>query len=280
MVCKNPLEKEYKKTGQADEKQFKMEEFDQDYKLQEIKVNKECEEIERRIASLTGKCSDETKRLEELELRLRETKAKLDKEEALLKLITAELKKVKSHRFSVNELRKRLDTPEHQQKKIAEYCAQFLAQFRITHYVSSIQLGASGYKVVAKREAVKSHKIRNSVRVDKIAAGKTSSSSSKVHGQQHSSSSVNKIGVIEVEEDNKVVVRRRSHQEGVVGVQVKPISDLITTLELREQLREALLHYIRSEGDTSGEMHVSKPSVHPLDFLLHKNLMVVAYYSL
>ena len=64
---------------------------------------------------------------------------------------------------------------------------------------------------------------------------------------------MNKIGTMEVEEDGKVTVRRRSHQEGVVGVQVKPISDLVTTQELRDVVKDALLHYIRSEGDTSSE---------------------------
>ena len=63
---------------------------------------------------------------------------------------------------------------------------------------------------------------------------------------------MNKIGIIEIEEDNKIVVKRRSHQEGVVGVQVKPISDLVTTKELRETLKAGLLHYVRSEGDTNG----------------------------
>ena len=252
----NTLEKEYKKTGQTDEKQYKMEEFDQDFKLQEIKVNKECDEIERKITTLAGKCSNEMKRLEEVEARLQEVKAVLDKNTALLKEKTAELKRMQSHQFSIDELRKRMDTPELQHKQVAEYCAQFLAQFRITHYVSSIQLGASGYKVVARSEATKSQKIRNSIRVDKIAAGKTTSTPPKVRGKRKSASDVNKIGIIEVEEDNKVIVRRRSHQEGVVGIQVKPISDLVTTAELRETLKDGILHYIRSEGDTSGKAPV------------------------
>lgn len=248
----NTLEKEYKKTGQTDEKQYKMEEFDQDFKLQEIKVNKECDEIEGRITTLTEKCSNETKKLEGVEARLQEVKVVLDKNTALLKEKTTELKRMESHQFSIDELRKRMDTPEIQCKQVAEYCAQFLAQFRITHYVSSIQLGASGYKVVARSEAAKSQKIRNSIRVDKIAAGKATSTPSKLRAKRNSAT-MNKIGIIEMEEDNKVIVPRRSHQEGVVGVQVKPISDLVTTAELRESLKEGILHYIRSEGDTSGE---------------------------
>ena len=253
----NTLEKEYKKTGQTDEKQHKLEEFDQDFKFQEIRVNKENSEIERRIALLKEKCSSEMTMLEEMEGKLTVTKAAMEEKEAALKAKKDDLKKTESHKFTIDELRSRLDTPELQPNKIADYCGQFLAQFRITHYVSSIQLGASGYKIVSKSKDAKSQKVRNSIRVDKIAAGKETSSSSrsKVRGPK-SSASINKIGIIEVEEDNKVVVKRRSHQEGVVGVQVKPISDLVTIRELRDPLKEGLLHYVRSEGDTNGELHI------------------------
>ena len=251
----NTLEKDYKKTGQMDEKQFKLEEFDQDYKFQEVKVNKESDEIEGKLASLTEQCRNEMNELEQMEERLQSMRSSLSEKEALLKEKKEELKRTQSHQYSIDELRKRLDTPELQRKKIAEYCSQFLSQFRVTHYVSSIQLGASGYKVVSKGKTAKSQKVQKSVRVDKIAAGMTSRSSTKRLGQQSGgATAVNKIGTMEVEEDGKVTVKRRSHQEGVVGVQVKPVSDLVTTQELRELLKDALLHYIRSEGDTSSEL--------------------------
>ena len=253
----NTLEKEYKKTGQSDEKQYKLEEFDQDFKLQEIKVNKESGEMERRITSLKERCASEMSKLEEIEGRLSVTKAAVEEKERMLKAKKDELMKTESHKFTIDEFRSRLDTPELQPNKIADYCSQFLAQFRVTHYVSRIQLGASGYKIISKSKDTKSQKVRNSITVDKIAAGKetgSSSSRSKLRGPKSGGAGVNKIGIIEVEEDNKVVVKRRSHQEGVVGVQVKPISDLVTTQELREQLKAGLLHYVRSEGDTNGEL--------------------------
>ena len=254
----NTLEKEYKKTGQSDEKQYKLEEFDQDFKLQEIKVNKESSEMERRIILLEERCTSEKSRLEEMEGRLTATKETMMEKERALKEKKDELKKTESHKFTIDEFRSRLDSPQLQPNKIADYCAQFLAQYRVTHYVSSIQLGASGYKIISKSKDTKSQKVRNTVTIDKIAAGKetsTSSSHSKVRGSKSSGGAgVNKIGIIEIEEDNKIVVKRRSHQEGVVGVQVKPISDLVTTRELRETLRAGLLHYVRSEGDTNGEL--------------------------
>lgn len=252
----NSLEKEYKKTGQSDEKQYKLEEFDQDFKLQEIKVNKENSEMERRIALLKERSASEMSRLEELEGRLAATKEAMEEKERVLKTKKDEMKKVESHKFTIDEFRNRLDSDELQPNKIADYCAQFLAQFRVTHYVSSIQLGASGYKIISKSKDTKSQKVRSSITIDKIAAGKETSSSSrsKLRGPKSSGGggSVNKIGIIEIEEDNKIVVKRRSHQEGVVGVQVKPISDLVTTKELRETLKAGLLHYVRSEGDTNG----------------------------
>lgn len=259
----NTLEKDYKKMGQTDEKQYKLEEFDQDFRVQEMKIHKERGEVDRSISLLSERCEAEMKKQKDIEAGVGETKNALDEKEALLKEKTAELKKMQSHQFSIDELRRRLGTPELQHRKITEYCAQFLAQFRVTHYVSSIQLGASGYKVVTKGEAAKSQKVRNSIRVDKIAAGKaTSAGSSSKARSKKGNVGVSKIGIIQVEEDNKVVVKRKSHQEGVVGVQMKPVSDLVTTVELREPLMEGILHYVRSEGDTNGKSGVAKWYIH------------------
>ena len=252
----NTLDKEFKKTGQSDEKQQKLEEFDQDFKLQEIRVNKEARETEKRIAMLKERYSSEARKMEEVGGRFTETKEAMEEKEGVLKAKKAELEKMESHKFTIDEFRSRLDTPELQPDKIADYCSQFLAQFRVTHYVSSIQLGASGYKIVSKGKDAKSQKVRSSITVDKIAATKekSTSSRSKLHSGPKNGASVNKIGIIEVEDDNKIVVKRRSHQEGVVGVQVRPISDLVTTPELREPLKAGLLHYVRSEGDVNGKI--------------------------
>ena len=248
----NALEKEYKKTGSTDEKQYKLEEFIQDFKYKEIQVNKEHDEVDRRISLLKKQCSNEMNKLEEMEGRLKATKAALNEKETLMKEKKDELKRIQPYKFSIVEFRNRLDMPELQHRRIIDHCIQFLAQFGVTHYISSIQLGASGYRVVTKGKDAKSQKVRNSVRVDKIAAGNAKRSSSRFRIPMRKDGHVNKIGMIEVE-DSKTIVRRRSHQEGVVGIQVKPVSDLVTSQELREPLQEGLLHYIRCEGDTAGE---------------------------
>ena len=135
-------------------------------------------------------------------------------------------------------------------EEIIEYCNRFITQFHITHYVSSIQLGASGYEVLTESRIARRLGLGSRVGVEKIAAGTTESSHTKSH--RKNSSDVNRIGVIELK-NNIPTVRRGSHQEAVVGIQVKPISDLVNVPELRGSLQKALVQYTRSEGDTCGE---------------------------
>ena len=56
--------------------------------------------------------------------------------------------------------------------------------------------------------------------------------------------------------DGIPTVKRGSHQEAVVGIQVKPISDLIMTRELRTPLEKALLKYLRNEEEEFGKWHL------------------------
>lgn len=67
------------------------------------------------------------------------------------------------------------------ESKIAEICSKFISQYKVTHYVSSIQLGASGYEVIT--ESRKGHKFGagTHIGVQKIAAGSASGSHSKNH---------------------------------------------------------------------------------------------------
>ena len=134
--------------------------------------------------------------------------------------------------------------------KVVKYCTKFITQFHITHYVSSIQLGASGYELLAERKISRRLGLGSHVGVEKIAAGSLSTTHSRSHGS--SASNVRRIGVIELK-NGIPTVKRGSHQEAVVGIQVKPISDLIMTRELRTPLKKALLKYLRSEGETCGK---------------------------
>ena len=86
--------------------------------------------------------------------------------------------------------------------------------------------------------------------VEKIAAG--SLGTTYMRGRGNSASNVRRIGVIELK-NGIPTVKRGSHQEAVVGIQVKPISDLVMTRKLRIPLKRALLKCLRSEGETCGE---------------------------
>ena len=139
------------------------------------------------------------------------------------------------------------------QKQMIEYCMKFITQFRITHYVSSIQLGASGYEVLTQSKLSRKLGIGSNIGVEKIASGSVSTTHSKSHS--HKASNVRRIGVIEL--NNGIpTVKRGSHQEAVVGIQVKPISDLVTMRELRTPLKKALLKYLKNEGVEVGKRHL------------------------
>ena len=47
------------------------------------------------------------------------------------------------------------DFTDEQMSEIYDLCKQFVCQYRITHYVSSISLGASMYQVLSEEEYVK-----------------------------------------------------------------------------------------------------------------------------
>ena len=135
-------------------------------------------------------------------------------------------------------------------ERMVEHCTKFIAQFHVTHYVSSIQLGASGYEVLTRSKLSRKLGIGGHIGVEKIASGDLSASYSK--NRSHKASSIRRIGVIELK-DGVPTVKRGSHQEAVVGIQVKPISDLVTMRELRTSLEKALLKYLRNEGEEFGK---------------------------
>ena len=67
------------------------------------------------------------------------------------------------------------------ESKIAESCNKFISQFRVTHYVSSIQLGASGYEVITESKRGRRLGVGSHIGVQKIAAGSATGSHSKSH---------------------------------------------------------------------------------------------------
>ena len=136
------------------------------------------------------------------------------------------------------------------ESKIAEICNKFISQYKVTHYVSSIQLGASGYEVITESRRGRRFGAGSHIGVQKIAAGSVSGSHSRSHHKK--TTDVRKNGVIELK-DGIATVKRGSHNEAVGGIQVRPISDLITSRKLKEIMQKALVRYTESKGDASGK---------------------------
>ena len=105
-------------------------------------------------------------------------------------------------------------------------CWKFLSQFKVTHYVSSIQLSASEFEIVAESMKRQKFEMGGNIGVQ-IAEGSIDAKHSMRHHKK--TRDIQKIGVIEWSEKNIATVKRGSHHEAVVGIQVKPISDLITS---------------------------------------------------
>ena len=133
-------------------------------------------------------------------------------------------------------------------KEVIDYCNRFITQFHITHYVSSIQLGASGYEVVSESTAAKKLGAGGRVGVEKIATGSAGASYGNFHSKK--AKDVHRIGIIGLKE-NIPVVERGTHDEAVIGIQIKPVSDLVKIPELRKPLQAALVQYIKNEMEVS-----------------------------
>jgi hypothetical protein len=159
-----------------------------------------------------------------------------------------------------------------------ELCYDFVSTFSITHYVHSLELGASHYRVMSLEEY--STKFSNKAKLGAgqladIALSNESSFRTKKYRNQttkvgrmklipdddddnfkrkavkpvasddteHSTTVSNPQGAISVEEE----VIRGSIGEAVVGVKLQPISSLVSNVKLRIQLQQALQKYIHDK---------------------------------
>lgn len=116
--------------------------------------------------------------------------------------------------------------------------------------MSSIQLGASGYEVITESKIARRLRMQSHLGVEKIAAGSVASTHSRSTGSN--TSNLKRIGIIEIK-NSVPTVKRGTHHEAVVGIQVKPISDLILARELRTPLKGALIQYVRRKGESCRE---------------------------
>ena len=129
-------------------------------------------------------------------------------------------------------------------KEIVNDCADFVRHFRITHYVSSVLLGAAQYRVLSESEYYNKVSIKGTFGFEAIANLVASESFSKK--TTNKASALRQIGKIINER-----VERGTYDEAVVGVSIQPIHQLVRLRFLHLALRKALLDYIEIQGDTS-----------------------------
>lgn len=136
-----------------------------------------------------------------------------------------------------------------EKKSVFADCRSFVRHFRITHYVSAIQLGASQYKVLSENEYYKKVSTSGTLGLDAVAKFVSSESYSKK--TTFKASDTRQIGKIVNDK-----VERGSYDEAVVGIKIQPIHTLVKLRYLHLALRRALLDYVDDQGDTTCKLRM------------------------
>lgn len=134
---------------------------------------------------------------------------------------------------------------EEEKKKIIHDCYNFVTHFRVTHYVCSIGLGATEYRIFSETDFTSRIGAGGSLAIQKLA--NLSVSHTTTSRKIKKASDVKTIGKITGEGS----VARGTHDEAVVGIQVEPIHQLVKLNYLQLALRRALMHYMEEQGDSS-----------------------------
>ena len=152
-----------------------------------------------------------------------------------------------SPRESLESLATIIDRDDQSELKIlADGCREFVNHFRITHYVSSIDIGAAEYYVLTEEEYLSKVGTSGSFGIEKLVnaafeGGAKFEKSIKISNRR----SIGKI-------DQKAV-KRGSYEEAVIGYKIRPVTDLIRLQFLREELKKALLQFVVLQRDCTGE---------------------------
>lgn len=116
-------------------------------------------------------------------------------------------------------------------------CLMFLKHVGVTHYVSSIRLGAAKFRILTSTEYSKKVRVKGSMGVEGLA--KASLSQSSLTHRRTSSLQVKEIGRIV---DGSV--KMGTSDEAVIGFQLKPIHSLVRSYHINESLKKALRVYV------------------------------------
>ena len=133
-------------------------------------------------------------------------------------------------------------------KLLLNACRDFVTHFRITHYVSAIELGAAEYRVLTEQDYYSKVGLGGSFGLEKLVGAVFSGSASSRRTKK--ASDLRTIGNIAKPQGT---VERGSYAEAVVGVKIQPISNLVRLQFLQLALKKALVHFVEKQGDASGK---------------------------
>ena len=129
---------------------------------------------------------------------------------------------------------------------IIDLCREFVTEFRITHYVSEIQLGAAQYVVMSHQQFQTTLATSANLGIEQIASASLGGGSTS--NRSANTKNVKKIGHINPDD----TVTRWSDGEAVVGFKMQPISRLINNRFLKLAVQLALVEFFERETDNTG----------------------------
>ena len=117
----------------------------------------------------------------------------------------------------------------------------FVNHFGITHYVSALELGGLSYKLLTEKQYERRVAVGGQAALTAMAYGGLEASAKHSHQKKRSEkwSEYKKIGKIG---DDGIV---KEKDEAVIGVEIRPISNLVRIPYLQRLLRSAVLHYMQ-----------------------------------
>ena len=137
-------------------------------------------------------------------------------------------------------------------KKMYDMCLEFVRTFHVTHYVSSVDLGALEYSVITEEDYSREIGLAGSFGLEDVVAAVLKTKGKYSVRRTHTSSRIKRVGLIKNPDSGDYYVPRGTYAEAVIGVEVKPIQVLVRHQHLRRALKYAVTHYIEDQRDTSG----------------------------
>ncbi len=132
-----------------------------------------------------------------------------------------------------------------EKSEVEKLFKEFVKRYRVTHYVSSISLGASRFTVLSESAYNKGASVSGEIGVEQVAQAKVSAS--YVEKNLKKSKNVQRVGVLS-EDDMKVV------KEAVVDVRMEPISSLFQIEVFRLTMQDVLKEFFCSKDFGKGTL--------------------------